>query len=183
MILLLESNTYSFYDNYLISTPKVGEFYSISSQITTQTTYHECLIGMVTIFLDNEVVHYERRVYNLYDMIGDIGGIYQVLFTLFSFFLSMYTLKLYGFQMVHGVFNSQSKNKVTPLKQANSKATTNHNTRHSRYKRMARRATAFNQRHYQSSKNQNEEQQDKSENHNSSIAPRVIKIDNNEEEI
>lgn len=45
----------------------------------------------------NKVTHYERRVYNISDLIGDIGGINQIATVLIAFLLKMYSNKLYEF--------------------------------------------------------------------------------------
>lgn len=118
MIFLFRSNTYSFYDNYLISQPKTGEFYSISDYFSSISPFSsDGTIGYVSIYLDNQAVHHERRVYNLYEMIGDIGGISQVILTLFMLALNQYTGPLFFFSFVNRLFQKPAQGKVLPVSQ------------------------------------------------------------------
>lgn len=182
MISSFGNNTYSFYDNYLMGDPKVGEFYSISSQSSSQTTYIDRLIGQITILLDNESVHYERRVYNLYDMIGDIGGIYQVVIALFFFFINLYTSKLYDFMLVNGMFKDHAESKVTPLKLENSNDVQTNQNRKNKDTKIAKKANTLDKFSYHSAKHQNNQTIDTKANYNSHKSTRILKLDSRQKE-
>lgn len=83
--------------------------------MTSQSPYRDGEIGQILIYLDNQVVHYERRVYNLYDLIGDIGGIYQIVISVFVFALNQYTEKLFNFYSVNRFFGNKGDSKIKPL--------------------------------------------------------------------
>lgn len=183
MKFILGNNTYSFYDNYLISNPKIGEFYSISNHFSSQDAYEDCSFGVVSLYLDNESVHYERRVYNLYDMIGDVGGIYQVVFTLFYFFSNRYTSKLYGLQMINGLHQSQTLSKVTPINQSNPTPASVHNIKNNRFNSFTRRANTLNMRYYHNSNLQKALQQNRAAKYKSKVVRRINNLENNQEEI
>lgn len=82
----------------MLSEPKTGEFYSISQTSSGQNSYYvedffsnSQRVGTIKFSLDNEICHYERRIYNLYELIGDIGGIYQIILSIFAIALNHYT--------------------------------------------------------------------------------------------
>lgn len=95
--IFIQKNEYTLYDNYLFSNPKKGSFYSISNDKVSASPMWDGYLGQTTFYLDNRVQHYERRVYNLYDMISDIGGINQVLMTLCMVLMGIYTNRIYEY--------------------------------------------------------------------------------------
>lgn len=70
------------------------------------------LIGTAVFKLDNKITHYERRVYGLYQLIGDIGGINQIILALFSILISIYTNKLYEFIAVSEFYKSKVRSRT-----------------------------------------------------------------------
>lgn len=94
------NNTYTFYDNYFSSQTKNGSFYTISDSTHTAGPYMTGYLGEVALQIDNKIIHHERKVYNLFELIGDLGGVNQIIVTLFGFFIEYYTNKLYEYETV-----------------------------------------------------------------------------------
>lgn len=53
--------------------------------------------------MDYQIVNHERRVYNFFDMVSDIGGVYEVIKTLMLIIMSTYTSKMYHFYTVNNI--------------------------------------------------------------------------------
>lgn len=102
-ICTFRNNLYSFSDNFLISEPTTGEFYTISAEKTNYGVYNSEKLGTINILLDNQIITHERRVYNFFDVISDVGGIYEVIKTCILVFMGMYTNKLYNFYTVNHI--------------------------------------------------------------------------------
>lgn len=52
------------------------------------------------MILDNKITHHERKVYTLFELIGDLGGVNQIIVTLFSIFMDYFVSKLYEYETV-----------------------------------------------------------------------------------
>lgn len=87
----------------MISEPTTGEFYTISSEKTNYAMYNTEKLGTINIVLDNQIITHERRVYNFFDVISDVGGVYEVIRTSILVLMSMYTNKLYNFYTVNHI--------------------------------------------------------------------------------
>lgn len=95
----------------MISNPNSGYFYTISREKVSNGAYWEGKVGQTTFYLDNQVLHYERRVYNLYNMIGDIGGINQVVMSILVIIMNMYTNKVYDYFTANEFLKFRFKNR------------------------------------------------------------------------
>lgn len=104
-----KNNTYAFYDDYFGSTAKTGIFYTVSNIAYNQGPYSEGLYGEMRIALSNKVTHYERRIYSIFELFGDIGGANQIVMILIGYSLTIYSSKLYEFESV-SEFYSNSPN-------------------------------------------------------------------------
>lgn len=91
------NNTYELYDSYFSTVPKTGKFYTISDSLYSQGPYITGYLGEVGMFIDNKIIQHERKVYTLFELVGDLGGILQIIFTSLSIFMNYYTNKLYEF--------------------------------------------------------------------------------------
>lgn len=65
--------------------------------------YNTEKLGTINIVLDNQIITHERRVYNFFDVISDVGGVYEVIRTSILVLMSMYTNKLYNFYTVNHI--------------------------------------------------------------------------------
>lgn len=101
----------------MISDPTSGEFYSVASGDSQYGPPFQGFVGGIIVKLDYQIVNHERRVYNFFDMISDIGGVYEVIKTVILIFMSSYTSKMYNFYTVnninHRYINSNRKFQAT----------------------------------------------------------------------
>lgn len=97
---LFKNNTYEFYDSYFDSKANDGSFFTISSAEHLIQPFASGRIGLVELNIDNIITMYERKVYSLYQLISDIGGLSQIILILFSLVTRIYTNKLYEFEAV-----------------------------------------------------------------------------------
>lgn len=100
IICTFRNNTYSFYDSYLDLAPKEGSFYTISDFTHSIGPYRTGYLGEVALQIDNKIIHHERKVYTLFELIGDLGGINQIILAFFGLFMNYYTAKLYEYETV-----------------------------------------------------------------------------------
>ena len=63
----------------------------------------------LTLILKGELKTFERQVYTLMSMIGDVGGLADGLFLLTGFFFSFYNSSLFGNELAGNLFRVQSK--------------------------------------------------------------------------
>lgn len=113
----VRKNKYSLDDNLLYGDIKNGSFYTISEQQSSQYPYYPGSICEITFNIDNQIMNYERKVYNLYDMIGDVGGIYSVLISIFLLFMNKYTEKLYNYSATTDYLRYKSNLTTTKARQ------------------------------------------------------------------
>lgn len=103
--IFLQKNEYALFDSYFTSNSKSDSFYSISHEKISYGPYYDGWIGDTRFYLDNSIHYYERKVYNLYDMISDIGGINQVVITFCMVIMNIYTNRIYDFFTAQEFFN------------------------------------------------------------------------------
>jgi hypothetical protein len=71
----------------------VGEYYDIGKMIDRPKIKSDLkpetkdLIYMSTTILHNESVKFNRQIYNIFDLLGDLGGVTEVIMIIFGFFL------------------------------------------------------------------------------------------------
>lgn len=71
----------------------VGEYYDIGKMIDRPRIKSDLkpetkdLIYMSTTILHNESVKFNRQIYNIFDLLGDLGGVTEVIMIIFGFFL------------------------------------------------------------------------------------------------
>jgi hypothetical protein len=70
-----------------------GEFYDIAKIINRPfikngaSEEKKILLYSSTIQLHNESVKFNRQIYNIFDLLGDLGGVTEVIMIVFGFFL------------------------------------------------------------------------------------------------
>ena len=78
-----ENNTYEIDNGYIFSDVKKGNFYQTSGYrqdyVTRVDIFENRVISAITLNLDTESKHFESTVYQLMDLIGTIGGIFELL--------------------------------------------------------------------------------------------------------
>lgn len=86
------SNQYTLNDDYFSMGSKYGEFLSFSnSKINSRTNMfnNEITAATFNFLIDDQIDQYERSFYSVWDLIGQLGGIYEI-FYLFTFFFANY---------------------------------------------------------------------------------------------
>lgn len=100
------------FDSYFFSDQEnSGEFYTISNSQTSQAPYSKDGMAVLMLSLDNEVIHYERSVYNFFEMIGDVGGSFEFIKTICFMLIGGYTNKMYYYFSLNQMQNLRNNEK------------------------------------------------------------------------
>jgi len=67
--------------------------------------------------LNNRVRMYERRVYSLFDLIGDVGGFSEALYVVSMFVVSIFATKMFKAAQIRDLFHVRIDTKGTELRQ------------------------------------------------------------------
>ena len=124
-------------DNPFWFTEDNGEFYSFDRfqndlSFQNHTSYFsnpQFLISEISI--SEEIEIYERTVFSLLDLTGQIGGIYELLEVIAAFFVGYYNTKIFNFELVNSINNfkyQQFVKKQSRLHQQNENS--KHNEHH-----------------------------------------------------
>jgi hypothetical protein len=54
----------------------------------TYNRFEKNSVYQTTLYRDNEQIVHERKIYGFLDLLGDLGGVKEVVLTVFAFFLS-----------------------------------------------------------------------------------------------
>ena len=125
-----ESNEAWFYS----SSPKTYEFHShkIKSSFTSSEQI-EGLLMYISFHVDDEVIIYERQVFNILDMFGLLGGLYEIFEIMGGFILSSLNRKLMYNSLFKQLYyvrgNYHKSNEVETMKTMNKIAPINLNFR------------------------------------------------------
>lgn len=74
---------------------------------------------MVEFVMENKITTYERRVYNVYEFIGDIGGINQIILSLLTFFMNFFSNKVYQFSASSDFYKNKISSNLNLEKEEN----------------------------------------------------------------
>ena len=96
----VRKNEYNLHDSIFgTSKPKSGVFYTIQNSRTLSSESDGISFGYVSFELDAQTDQYQRNVRTISDVIGIIGGNYEILRILFSLILSSYTSKMLSYEI------------------------------------------------------------------------------------
>ena len=106
---LFENNDFSYTDSVFFNSRTDGIFYSFSEEKRLiSSNNNERPLIRVFFYMDNKTDSYEMSLYTFWDMIGIVGGVYEVLKIICSIFMLIYTEKL----MLVDLVNSYNKTKT-----------------------------------------------------------------------
>ena len=123
-------------DNPFWFTEDNGEFYSFDRfqndlSFQNQTSYFsnpQFLISEISI--SEEIEIYERTVFSLLDLTGQIGGIYELLEVIAAFFVGYYNTKIFNFELVNSINNFKYQQFVKRQSRQNQQ---NENSKHNEH--------------------------------------------------
>ena len=123
----VKNNEYVLKDTLTQFTQEEGSFYSFSY---IDTTYHADIyriiygqVAFITFEIDNEFEIYERSVYSLWEYIGQIGGIYEIVEVFTAFIVTTYNGKMFMLNLVNDkikILASHSENRIISMNKPNS---------------------------------------------------------------
>ena len=98
-------------------------FYSHAVKYSSSESLGGHLLMLIAFHVDDEIVIYERQVFNVLDMFGLLGGLYEIFELLGGFLLSSFSRTLmYNFlfkQLYHVKENYHESNDITTMKTMN----------------------------------------------------------------
>lgn len=118
--LKVRENFAELYNNYIFSSfTETLKFYNIGSkmQATENSVIFSNYLFYCEIALDQKYDVYERKIYTLFDMFGQLGGIYAILFSVGGVIVNSVSSKIFVNTILSRLYqvttNSQSKPKVS----------------------------------------------------------------------
>ena len=95
MNMFVRKNEYTLNDNVFgFQESKSGVFYSLVNSRTLPTSSNGADFAHIYFNLDSQIDQYERTVQTLFEVIGTIGGNYEILRISIGLFLAIYTNKM-----------------------------------------------------------------------------------------
>lgn len=98
-------NTYDIDDNYMFPSTNKGSFYSIYSidisSATQKGSTNYGWLGSIAIMNAQIDIDSSVKIYNFYDLIGQLGGIYEIMFEFFGIFCFYIAKKMYDYSLVN----------------------------------------------------------------------------------
>ena len=99
----IKANEYTFNDDvYDLGNSESGRFYTIQKpEFPTTDLIHDDLVFKKIIFkLDNEYDDYERSVLTLFEVIGIVGGVYEIIYLIFKFIVPIFSVRIFHYYLV-----------------------------------------------------------------------------------
>ena len=95
MNMFIRKNEYTLNDNIFgLQEDKSGVFYSLVDSQTLPVASNGADFAHIYFNLDSQIDQYERTVQTIFEVIGTIGGNYEILRILIGLFLATYTNKI-----------------------------------------------------------------------------------------
>lgn len=105
-------NEYEVENSYLFYPPKTGIFYNIKSSDIGSLTYKEYTstgwLGEIKLYFTPTKTSYQVNMYNIYDLIAQLGGIYGMIFEIFGILAFYVARKTYEYSLVNWMNNVES---------------------------------------------------------------------------
>ena len=101
--ILVRKNDFSYTDSLILNSESEGTFYSFSEErrLLSNNLHDTSPLIRIYIYMDYRTDRYEMSLYTLWDMIGVVGGVYEVLQITCSIFMGIYTQKLMSVDLVN----------------------------------------------------------------------------------
>lgn len=110
--ILISENTYDIHNSYLFSSKQKGFFYSLYSSEAFSFTHRGMtdagFIGSFEFKLKDINVSHYASIYNLYDLIGQLGGIYELVHEILSIFVLYFVKKIYDHSLLNTLNESRT---------------------------------------------------------------------------
>ena len=92
MNMYVRKNEYTLYDSIFgLPNEKSDMFYTIEKSQVVPVLFNEVYLAQVSFHIDHQIDEYERTVQNIFEVVGTIGGNYEILRIIFGLFLGIYT--------------------------------------------------------------------------------------------
>jgi hypothetical protein len=97
------------YDNpWQTSSPTAtGTFYSVGTTRPVHTVKHTDWIAHINILMDIKVNQYERRVYSFYELIGSVGGFFEVFDVALFMFMGYLSNKILRYDLINTISSNE----------------------------------------------------------------------------
>lgn len=96
---------YKIENSYLFYPPKTGIFYDAKSSEIRSYTFtnftHDGWLGEFKMYFTPTKTSYQVIMYNIYDLIGQLGGIYGMIFEIFGILAFYVARKTYEYSLVN----------------------------------------------------------------------------------
>ena len=96
MDMYVRKNEYTLYDSIFGSNHKSDIFYSVEKSRIIPKGSNQLILAQVSFLVDEQIDQYERTVQTVIEVIGTIGGNYEILRIIFGLFVGMYTSKMFN---------------------------------------------------------------------------------------
>ena len=101
MEMYVRKNEYTLYDSIFSSNYESGVFYSIEKSKILPLYNNHVILAQINFVVDNQIDQYERTVQTVFEVIGIIGGNYEILRIIFGVFIGMYTSTIFNQTVVN----------------------------------------------------------------------------------
>lgn len=103
----LSKTEYTLYDNPLWSNEisKRGIYYDVERVSNSYGDYRDRWFGSLSIRMSNKVIQVERHVYTFFDLIGTIGGFFELFDISLAIVLGYFGSKMYKHSLLNSVSN------------------------------------------------------------------------------
>ena len=106
----IRKSLFTVYDSVFgISSPKKGSFYTIEKSDIMPVLFNDKDFAQITIGLDNQIDEYESSVQTIFEAIGTIGGLYEMLRISSGLLIGIYTKKVYQHTVTKNLRQDNSK--------------------------------------------------------------------------
>jgi hypothetical protein len=91
---------------------KSGTFYSVQKYDYDFTLEFNRNMLSATFFIDSTEHYYERKVYNIFDLTGQTGGLYEILTLAGSIFVAFFSENILMLSLISSLYQTEDKKEV-----------------------------------------------------------------------
>lgn len=112
----MKHNTAEAQDGFMqIGEGKQYDFYSVDTFSQTFTSELEGRLSTIKIRLDAQSDSYQRTVFSLLDLTGQLGGVNEVFIVIGTLFMSLFTEKLFNYSILSKVYQVDTSKDKEPV--------------------------------------------------------------------
>ena len=112
MDISVRKNEYTLYDSIFgFNGDKSDVFYSIEKTNVVPLSSDQVHLAQLNFKIDDQIDQYERTVQTVFEVVGTIGGNYEILRIWFGLFVGMYTNKMFNNEVAKNYKVSHPKTK------------------------------------------------------------------------